>query len=176
MKILTERGYAEAVVSTQSTGGDDDGQEHLPFPSAGAMYCVQTYLISRHIEGLPSGSYIFSPTYSQLVQLPSPSLNFSEHEVPQLYIFLVADLLAMNKLYKAEYCLPFCTTEAGHMVSVMHSVLQVFLPDLTLEPCRDVDVLPLGPQPISSELFESFKISADSHEVIFVGRIKDREL
>jgi epothilone synthetase B len=94
------------------------------YPSAGALYPVQTYVYVApgRVEGIASGIYYHHPANHELVLI-------SEHEVPRdihvphnvnivdesaFTIFLVGCLEAVRPLY-GELAESFCLLEAGHI-------------------------------------------------------------
>lgn len=84
-KRKSHRNYTEKPVSFQSIawmlqtamgpiGGEAEKYEGAPrrkYPSAGALYAVDAYILVKNVNGLQQGTYYFDATSNELVQLRS---------------------------------------------------------------------------------------------------------
>jgi SagB-type dehydrogenase family enzyme len=115
------------------------------FPSAGALYPVQTYLHVKagRIDGLGAGTWYYHPAEHRLVPLvPGADLDPGIHDPfvnrpveaeAAFTLFLIADLAAIAPIYGAP-ALHYALLEAGAMLQLL----------LMVAPDRGLGLCPIG--------------------------------
>ena len=110
-------------------GLEVNGKVKFLYPSAGASYSLQCYLLVKQggVEGLPAGTYYYHPLRHELQQvgdLPSvlPDLHLPANRAlfdqASFALFLVADLGAIQPLY-GDLGLDLARVEAGYLAQVL---------------------------------------------------------
>jgi SagB-type dehydrogenase family enzyme len=116
-----------------------DGKRN--FASAGALYAVQTYMLARHVTGLPAGLYAYDPTTHALAAvapaLQLPDLHYARNvalaEHAAFDLFLVAAEADIRPIY-GDWWQRFALLEAGAMAQLLADAA----------PARDLALCPIG--------------------------------
>ena len=121
--------FSNLLSTFRQYAGSDEKPKYF-YPSAGGIYCVQTYVYVKPglVEGISAGIHYYNPKEHKLVTLaPNVALDRSIHEpfVNQpafdesaFSIFLIGQLSAIVPLY-GELARDFCLLEAGYMSQLM---------------------------------------------------------
>jgi SagB-type dehydrogenase family enzyme len=125
--------------------GEVKGVPKYLYPSAGALYPVQTYVHLRpgQVVGLDGGAYYHDPTRNRLIELTpavdldpalhTPLVNRPVFATCAFSLFLVAELAAIGPMYGAD-SLPFSRLEAGYMGQLL----------MTMAPRYGLGLCPIG--------------------------------
>jgi SagB-type dehydrogenase family enzyme len=149
---VTHRVFAQRPVPLVSVAGLLAALRRAPgtkpkylFPSAGALYPVQTYLHVKagRIDGLGAGTWYYHPAEHRLVPLTpgadldpgihDPFVNRPVEAEAAFTLFLVADLAAIAPIYGAP-ALNYALLEAGAMLQLL----------LMVAPDRGLGLCPIG--------------------------------
>jgi len=95
---------------------------HVPYPSGGARYPIETYLVCERVHDVPSGFYHYRPDTHALEQLPtlSPPVSLSTYVHHDwagkgaVLILFTATWYRSAEKYK-DFAFELALLEAGHM-------------------------------------------------------------
>jgi len=151
------------LLSTLRQGSVDGAPKYL-YPSAGALYGVQVYVLLKPgaVDGLAAGAYYYHPVEDALYRLSDATLDRSHHfyynrphydEAAFALIFMAARD-AVAPIYGDEAAVHFAAVEAGYMGQLL----------MTRAPEHGIGLLPIGAVDVK-HLRDPFRLS-DSHVLI----------